>query len=238
MNTFYDSLQAIRARIDQAKAQVGRNDTVQLCAVSKAQSVDKIRLAYDAGQTVFGENYVQEALTKQTQLADCNIEWHFIGPIQSNKTQLIAQNFSWIHSVDRIKIAERLASARPAGLPPLNVCIQFNSSEESSKSGAGMEELTALAKAICALPALKLRGVMAIPAPTKEITQQRAQFKQVHQAYLTLQQQGFALDTLSIGMSDDFEAAIAEGATIVRIGSALFGARLYRNASTDNIMKA
>lgn len=227
MNTFYDSLQAIRTRIDQAKAQVGRNDTVQLCAVSKAQSVEKIRLAYAAGQTIFGENYLQEAMTKQAQLQDCAIEWHFIGPIQSNKTQLIAQHFAWVHSVDRLKIAERLANARPSNLPPLNVCIQFNSSEEASKSGAGMEELTALANAISTLPTLKLRGIMAIPAPSKEVSQQRAQFKRVHQAYLALQQQGFALDTLSIGMSDDFEAAIAEGATIVRIGSALFGARVY-----------
>lgn len=227
MNTFYDSLQAIHARIDQAKAQVGRNDTVQLCAVSKAQSAEKIRSAYEAGQTIFGENYVQEAISKQAQLQDCKIEWHFIGPIQSNKTQLIAQHFAWVHSVDRIKIAERLASARSSTMPPLNVCIQFNSSEEASKSGAGMHELTSLATAIKALPTLNLRGIMAIPAPSKDILQQRAQFKHVHQAYLALQQQGFVLDTLSIGMSDDFEAAIAEGATIVRIGSALFGARVY-----------
>lgn len=238
MNTFYDSLQAIRTRIDQAKTQVGRNDTVQLCAVSKAQSVEKMRLAYAAGQTVFGENYVQEAMTKQAQLQDCAIEWHFIGPIQSNKTQLIAQQFAWVHSVDRIKIAERLASARPSTLPPLNVCLQFNSSEEASKSGAGMDELTALANTISRLPSLKLRGIMAIPAPTKEVAQQHAQFKQVHQAFSALQQQGFALDTLSIGMSDDFEAAIAEGATIVRIGSALFGARGYPNTHTASSLTA
>lgn len=232
MNTFYDSLQAIHARIAQAKAQVGRNDTVQLCAVSKAQSAEKIRVAYEAGQTIFGENYVQEAIAKQAQLQDCTIEWHFIGPIQSNKTQLIAQHFAWVHSIDRIKIAERLASARPSTLPLLNVCIQINSSEEASKSGAGLNELVTLAKTISALPTLKLRGIMAIPAPTKDVAQQHAQFKQVHQAYLALQQQGFALDTLSIGMSDDFEAAIAEGATIVRIGSALFGARVYPQSST------
>ncbi|EUJ09922.1 pyridoxal phosphate enzyme, YggS family [Methylophilaceae bacterium 11] len=234
MNTFYDSLQAIHARIAQAKAQVGRNDTVQLCAVSKAQSVEKIRIAYEAGQTIFGENYLQEAIDKQAQLQDCAIEWHFIGPIQSNKTQAIAQHFAWAHSVDRIKIAERLANARGSQLPPLNVCIQINSSEESSKSGAGLSDIAVLAEVIRGLPALRLRGLMAIPAPTKDIAQQRAQFKQVHQAYLALQQQGFALDTLSIGMSDDFEAAIAEGATIVRIGSALFGARVYHPTNTTN----
>jgi len=234
MNTFYDSLQAIHARIAQAKAQVGRNDTVQLCAVSKAQSVEKIRIAYEAGQTIFGENYLQEAIDKQAQLRDCAIEWHFIGPIQSNKTQAIAQHFAWVHSVDRIKIAERLANARGSQLPPLNVCIQINSSEESSKSGAGLSDIAVLAEVIRGLPALRLRGLMAIPAPTNDIAQQHAQFKQVHQAYLALQQQGFALDTLSIGMSDDFEAAIAEGATIVRIGSALFGARVYHQTNTTN----
>ncbi|OYY48153.1 MAG: YggS family pyridoxal phosphate enzyme, partial [Methylophilales bacterium 28-44-11] len=218
MNTFYDSLQAIHARIAQAKAQVGRNDTVQLCAVSKAQSAEKMRLAYDAGQIIFGENYVQEAIAKQSQLQDCAIEWHFIGPIQSNKTQLIAQHFAWVHSVDRIKIAERLASARASSLAPLNVCIQINSSEEASKSGTDLVDMFALAKAITALPNLKLRGIMAIPAPTPDKTLQRQQFKQVYHAYLQMKQAGYAIDTLSIGMSEDFEVAIEEGATIVRIG--------------------
>lgn len=235
MNTFYDSLQAIHARIAQAKAQVGRNDTVQLCAVSKAQSAEKIRLAYEAGQTIFGENYVQEALTKQAELQDCNIEWHFIGPIQSNKTQLIAQHFVWVHSVDRIKIAERLAKARPDGMAPLNVCIQINSSEEASKSGASMDDVMALASSVSALPSLKLRGVMAIPAPTQDKTLQHQQFKQVHNAFMALQQAGYAVDTLSIGMSDDFEAAIAEGATIVRIGSAIFGTRPTPKHSSESI---
>ncbi len=229
MNTFYDSLQAIHARIAQAKAQVGRNDTVQLCAVSKAQSADKIRLAYEAGQTIFGENYVQEAIAKQLQLQDCAIEWHFIGPIQSNKTQLIAQHFAWVHSVDRVKIAERLASARASSLPPLNVCIQINSSEEASKSGTDIEEMVALAKAISVLPSLTLRGIMAIPAPTLDKALQHQQFQQVKQAYQQLKQAGYAIDTLSIGMSEDFEVAIEEGATIVRIGSAIFGARVYPN---------
>lgn len=227
MNTFYDSLQAIHARIAQAKAQVGRNDTVQLCAVSKAQSAEKIRNAFEAGQTIFGENYVQEAIAKQSLLQDCAIEWHFIGPIQSNKTQLIAQHFAWVHSVDRIKIAERLANSRPTDMPPLNVCIQINSSEEATKSGTGVEEMFALAQTITSMPTLKLRGVMAIPAPTPDKALQHQQFRRVHETFTMLQQQGYALDTLSIGMSDDFEAAIAEGATIVRIGSAIFGARQY-----------
>lgn len=235
MNTFYDSLQAIHARIAQAKAQVGRNDTVQLCAVSKAQSAEKIRLAYEAGQTIFGENYVQEAIAKQAELQDCDIEWHFIGPIQSNKTQLIAQHFDWVHSVDRVKVAERLANARPDGMPPINICIQINSSEEASKSGASSDEMFELAKAISALPPLKLRGVMAIPAPTQNKALQHQQFKQVHKAFTALQQAGFAVDTLSIGMSDDFEAAIAEGATIVRIGSAIFGARQTTKYSSESI---
>lgn len=227
MTALSDNLACIRQQITDAQARFQATQAVTLCAVSKAQPAAAIRAAYDAGQTVFGENYLQEALQKQAELEDCAIAWHFIGPIQSNKTQLIAQHFAWVHSVDRIKIAERLANARSSTMPPLNVCIQFNSSEEASKSGAGMDELTSLASVIKALPTLNLRGIMAIPAPSKDILQQRAQFKHVHQAYLALQQQGFALDTLSIGMSDDFEAAIAEGATIVRIGSALFGARVY-----------
>lgn len=235
MNTFYDSLQAIHARIAQAMAHVGRSDSVQLCAVSKGQSAEKIRQAYKAGQTIFGENYVQEAIAKQAELTDCNIEWHFIGPIQSNKTQLIAQHFAWVHSVDRVKIAERLANARPVGMPPLNVCIQINSSEEATKSGANMDELITLANTVSKLPSLKLRGVMAIPAPSKDIATQHHQFKQVHTAFMALQQSGYKVDILSIGMSDDFEVAIAEGATIVRIGSAIFGARPSSKSSAESI---
>ena len=225
MTIIADSLQAIHANILAAKLAANRQDTVQLLAVSKAQTAEKVREAYLVGQTAFGENYVQEAINKQALLEDCNIEWHFIGPIQSNKTQLIAQHFAWVHSVDRLKVAERLASARPVNIPPLNVCIQINSSDETSKSGVDIASQRMLAEAINALPTLKLRGVMAIPAPTKDLAKQRAQFKIVKDAYLELQHCGFKLDTLSIGMSDDYVAAIQEGATMVRIGSAIFGAR-------------
>jgi pyridoxal phosphate enzyme (YggS family) len=174
---------------------------------------------------MFGENYLQEALEKQAQLIDLPIEWHFIGPIQSNKTQLIAQNFAWVHSVDRLKIAQRLNDARPATLPPLQVCLQLNVSNEESKSGVAQLELETLAEAFSNLPRLKLRGLMAIPAPTNDENKQRAQFKQVRECYDALRAKGFALDTLSIGMSDDYLIAIEQGSTIVRIGSALFGAR-------------
>ena len=229
MNTFDNTLQAIHARINHAKTQVGRNDTVRLCAVSKAQDANQIRLAYEAGQKIFGENYLQEAISKQALLNDCKIEWHFIGPIQSNKTQLIAQHFDWVQSVDRLKIAQRLSVARPDNLEPLNICLQFNSSNEDTKSGAQLNDLIELAQAVQSLPNIKLRGIMAIPAPTKDYNSQRAQFKIVKEAYDTLLKYNSALDTLSIGMSDDFEAAIAEGATIVRIGSAIFGDRPTKN---------
>jgi PLP dependent protein len=229
MSTISDSLQAIQATIVAAKLSAKRTDAVHLLAVSKAQSADKLRAAYLAGQRLFGENYVQEAISKQAELDDLAIEWHFIGPIQSNKTALIAQHFDWVHSVDRLKIAQRLNEARPANLPPLNVCIQINSSEEGSKSGVDIGLQSMLAKGISTMPNLRLRGVMAIPAPTQDFAKQRAQFKIVADAYKNLQQQGFEqgfkLDTLSIGMSDDYVAAIQEGATIVRIGSAIFGSR-------------
>lgn len=225
MNIIANSLQVIQANILQAKVSAGRQDDVKLLAVSKAQSAECLREAYLAGQTAFGENYVQEALNKQALLEDCNIEWHFIGPIQSNKTQLIAQHFSWVHSVDRLKIAQRLASSRPISLPPLNICIQINSSNEASKSGVQIQMLESLANEITKLPNLKLRGLMAIPAPTSNISKQHLQFKAVKAAFMQLQQNGFDIDTLSIGMSDDYVAAIQEGATIVRIGSAIFGPR-------------
>jgi len=226
MNTLAERLQAIHARITQAKSRIGRNDTVQLCAVSKAQDATKIRLAYAAGQRIFGENYVQEAIEKQALLQDCAIEWHFIGPIQSNKTGLIAEHFDWVHSVDRLKIAQRLSQSRSPDRPPLNICLQLNSSGEDSKSGVAKEALLPLAHAVKALPNISLRGIMAIPAPVAGDAAQCAQFQVVNQAYIALQQAGFPLDTLSIGMSDDFEAAITEGATIVRIGAALFGPRI------------
>lgn len=225
MTTISNRLQDILATIQLAQASSQFAQSVKLVAVSKAQQASAIREAYQAGQTIFGENYLQEALDKQAQLTDLNIEWHFIGPIQSNKTQLISQNFSWVHSVDRLKIAQRLNEARPTDLPPLQVCIQVNISNEDTKSGVLPEDLTALAAEIQKLPKLKLRGLMAIPAPTHDINQQIAQFKRVRQCYDALLEKGFALDTLSIGMSEDYPVAIAQGATFVRIGSALFGAR-------------
>ena len=225
MVTIIDSLQAIQATIVAAKLAANRTDDVHLLAVSKAQPAEKLRTAYLAGQTMFGENYVQEAINKQAELQDCNISWHFIGPIQSNKTNLISQHFAWVHSVDRLKIAQRLNDARPADMPPLNVCIQINSSDELSKGGVDIGLQGMLAKEISAMPRLKLRGLMAIPAPTKDLAKQHAQFKIVADAFKSLQQQGFDLDTLSVGMSDDYVAAIQEGATIVRIGSAIFGSR-------------
>ena len=225
MTIIADSLQAIQANIRTARAAANRTDAVTLLAVSKAQTADKLRTAYLAGQRAFGENYVQEAINKQAELSDCTIEWHFIGPIQSNKTALIAQHFDWVHSVDRLKIATRLNEARPQNAAPLNVCIQMNSSDEDSKSGVDIASLAILATEISAMPHLKLRGIMAIPAPTKDLAKQHAQFKIVADAFKNLQKQGFELDTLSIGMSDDYVAAIHEGATIVRIGSALFGLR-------------
>ncbi len=225
MTIIADSLQAIQANIRAACLTANRTDAVKLLAVSKAQTADKLRTAYLAGQHAFGENYVQEAINKQAELSDCAIEWHFIGPIQSNKTTLIAQHFDWVHSVDRLKIAARLNEARPQNAAPLNVCIQINSSDEASKSGVDMDTLAIFATEINAMPRLKLCGIMAIPAPTKDLAKQRVQFKIVADALKNLQQQGFELDTLSIGMSDDYVAAIHEGATIVRIGSALFGSR-------------
>ncbi len=234
MTIIADSLQAVNTNILQATKQANRQGVVKLLAVSKSQTAEKLRAAYLAGQTDFGENYVQEAILKQALLTDCHINWHFIGPIQSNKTQLIAQHFSWVQSVDRLKIAQRLSKARAEHLPPLNICIQVNSSNEASKSGVPLADLDALAKEIVQLPKLKLRGLMAIPAPTPDITQQRAQFKAVKQAFTQLQQSGVDIDTLSIGMSGDYMAAIAEGATIVRIGAAIFGARPIKHNTNES----
>jgi PLP dependent protein len=222
MTTISERLQAICNSI---KTVAHANSSVTLVAVSKTQPATVIREAFLAGQVQFGENYLQECLQKQAELTDLAIEWHFIGPIQSNKTQEIAQHFSWVHSVDRIKIAQRLNNARPAHLPPLQVCIQTNISNENTKSGVSIDEIEALAAAFSSLPRLTLRGLMAIPAPSTEIETQRAQFRSVKKAYDSLINQGFKLDTLSIGMSDDYLIAIEEGATIVRIGSKIFGSR-------------
>ena len=200
--------------------------SVQLLAVSKTQPAEALRRAFHAGQRRFGESYVQEALTKLEQLGDCPLEWHFIGPLQSNKTKHIAAHFDWVHSIDRFKIAERLNDQRPPGLPPLNVCLQVNISGERTKSGVALAELADLAAAVHALDRLRLRGLMAIPAPCADFEAQRRPFRALREALEALNAQlGLTLDTLSMGMSDDLEAAVAEGATMVRIGTAIFGER-------------
>ncbi|MFT0517922.1 YggS family pyridoxal phosphate-dependent enzyme [Pseudomonas faucium] len=225
MSTIADNLSALAKRIDTAARAVGRDPaSVQLLAVSKTKPASAIREIHAAGVRDVGENYLQEALNKQGELRDLPLIWHFIGPIQSNKTKAIAEHFDWVHSVDRLKIAQRLSEQRPAGLPALNICLQVNVSGEASKSGCAPTDLPALANAVAALPNLRLRGLMAIPEPTDDRAEQEAAFASLRQ----LQEQlGLGLDTLSMGMSHDLEAAIAQGATWVRIGTALFGARSY-----------
>lgn len=228
MTTIAERMQAVRRNIDEAARSAGRSpESVRLLAVSKTHACELIREAFAAGQTCFGENYVQEALDKIATLNDLSIEWHFIGPIQSNKTRPIAESFDWVHGVDRLKIAQRLNEARPEPLAPLNICLQVNVSNEASKSGCAPEEAAELAQAVAAMPRLKLRGLMAIPEPTGDVALQHRRFKMLAQLRDALNAQGFALDTLSMGMSDDYPAAIAEGSTIVRVGTAIFGARHY-----------
>ena len=198
---------------------------ILLLAVSKTIPAERIAEAHAAGQRAFGENHVQEAVEKITVLATLPLDWHFIGPIQSNKTRLISQHFGWVHGVERERIAERLNAARPEGMAPLNVCIQVNVSGEASKSGVAPGDEVKLAEAIARLPRLRLRGLMAIPEPTADVMLQRRRFALLRELKDRLRARGHALDTLSMGMSDDFEAAILEGATIVRIGTAIFGAR-------------
>jgi pyridoxal phosphate enzyme (YggS family) len=229
MTTISERMQAIRRGIAKAAQEAGRNpESVALLAVGKAHPDTALREAFEASQRAFGESYLQEALDKMAALADLPLEWHFIGPVQSNKTRPIAEHFDWVHGVDRLKIAQRLSEARPQQLPPLNVCVQINVSGEASKSGCPPQEAPILARTVAALPRLRLRGLMAIPAPSPDITNQRRQFRMVRELYDTLRSDGMMLDTLSMGMSDDFPAAIAEGATIVRIGSAIFGPRQTR----------
>lgn len=228
MSTIADNLSTLADRIRSAAQAAGRDPgQVRLLAVSKTKPAATIREVYAAGVRDVGENYLQEALAKQLELTDLPLTWHFIGPIQSNKTRAIAEHFDWVHSVDRLKIAQRLSEQRPAGLPALNVCVQVNVSGEASKSGCNPDELPALAQAIAALPHLKLRGLMAIPEPTDDPAAQAAAFARVRQLQDSL---NLGLDTLSMGMSHDLEAAIAQGATWVRIGTALFGARDYGQA--------
>jgi len=225
MSTIEKNIAKVGTRIREAAQAVDRDPAkVGLLAVSKTQPASAIRGAFAAGARDFGENYLQEALDKQADLTDLPLVWHFIGPIQSNKTKPIAEHFDWVHSVDRLKIAQRLSDQRPAELPPLNICLQVNVSGEASKSGCAPEELNHLAQAVAAMPRLHLRGLMCIPAPSDDPAEQRAAFARLR---MLRDELPLELDTLSMGMSQDLEAAIAEGATWVRIGTALFGARDY-----------
>lgn len=222
-----ERLSQLHAAIRDAECAAGRTPGgVQLLAVSKTKPSGDIAAVYLAGQRHFGESYVQEALDKQRALAHFNITWHFIGPLQSNKTKPIAEKFAWVHSVDRLKIAQRLSEQRPSHLPPLNVCLQVNISQENSKSGVSLSELPELIAAVKDLPHLKLRGVMAIPAPENDYEKQRIPYRKLQEFVQRLRMP--ELDTFSFGMSSDLQAAIAEGSTLVRIGTALFGERQYR----------
>lgn len=229
MNFIADNLQALRQRIDKACATSGRApESVQLLAVSKKFDAATVALAAAAGQTNFGENYLQEGLDKIAALSQQHLRWHFIGPVQSNKTRGLAEQFDWVHSVDRLKIAQRLSEQRPAHLPPLNICVQVNISGEDSKSGCSVSETLTLCQAVATLPRLRLRGLMAIPAPVAPGTDARAPFRALRELFEQARNVtglGAGFDTLSAGMSDDLEAAIAEGSTMVRIGTAIFGSR-------------
>lgn len=228
MATITSKLQLVQSRIEQACSKVDRPaDGVTLLAVSKTFPAADVRQAFEAGQRRFGENYVQEAVDKIAELADLRsqIEWHLIGPLQSNKTRVVAEHFDWVQSVDRLKIAQRLSEQRPAHLPPLQVCIQVNTSGEDSKSGVDPAEALALARAVAQLPHLRLRGVMALPAPSSDASTQHQALKKIREVFDELRHQGLTLDTLSMGMSADLENAVEQGSTMVRIGTALFGQR-------------
>jgi len=230
MGSIGSNLQEVKRRIASACAEAGRDaHGVTLLAVSKTFSAEAVREAHAAGQREFGENYVQEGLAKIEALADlrAGLEWHLIGPLQSNKTRPVAETFDWVHSVERLKIAERLAAQRPASLPPLQVCLQVNISGETSKSGLAPGEVVAVARLVAALDPrrLMLRGLMAIPEPAGDVAAQREPHRALRELLGAVNDQGLALDTLSIGMSTDLEAAILEGATLVRVGSAIFGSR-------------
>lgn len=226
MTTISANLQAVRARIAAAAELAGRAvGEVLVLAASKTFPAERIREAVAAGQRAFGENYVQEGLAKIGALDDLALEWHFIGPLQSNKTRPVAEHFDWVHGIERLKIAERLSAARGAGRPPLQVCIQVNVSGEASKSGVSPADTATLAHAVAGLPNLRLRGLMAIPEPTDDLALARRRFAMLRELRDGLNRGGLSLDTLSMGMSDDLEAAILEGATIVRIGTAIFGDR-------------
>jgi pyridoxal phosphate enzyme (YggS family) len=232
MSIIAGNLQAVEATItDAVKASERARNDVQLLAVSKTFPAQAVLDAMAAGQLAFGENYLQEALDKIASVVqaqpDAAVEWHFIGPIQSNKTRPIAASFAWVHTVERLKIAQRLSEQRPPELGPLNICLQVNISGEASKSGASPDDLPALAREVAQLPNLRLRGLMAIPEPTTDVAEQRAAFARVRVLFDALRAEGLEMDTLSMGMSGDLTPAIAEGATIVRVGSAIFGKRDY-----------
>ena len=228
MSAIVSNLQAVRQRIVEAAKAAGRNpDGIQLLAVSKTWPLDSVLIAAGAGQRAFGENYVQEGTDKAIATQERDLEWHFIGPLQSNKSRPVAEHFAWVHSIDRLKIAERLSAQRPAGLPPLQVCVQVNVSGEASKSGCTLADAPRLCQALNRLPGLQLRGLMAIPEASDELERQRAPFRQLRELFEHLRAGGLPLDTLSMGMSHDLEAAVAEGATLVRIGTAIFGERNY-----------
>jgi pyridoxal phosphate enzyme (YggS family) len=223
-----DQLKSIRKQISTAEHTYAREPaSVQLLAVSKTKPASAIEEAYACGQRAFGENYAQELLEKAEALKDLDIEWHYIGPLQSNKTKIIAEHAGWMHSIDREKIARRISEQRSSALPPLNICLQVNISGEESKSGVSPDELPALAHAVSRLPNIRLRGIMALPAPSPDIGEQRAAFAAVRGLFEQLRREGLDIDTLSMGMTGDLEAAIAEGSTMVRIGTAIFGARDY-----------
>ncbi|MGD9386901.1 MAG: YggS family pyridoxal phosphate-dependent enzyme [Gammaproteobacteria bacterium] len=219
-------LATVRARIAAAALAAGRDPAgIRLVGVSKRQPAAAIRAAVEAGLTDLGENFVQEAVGKMDALGPLDARWHFIGALQSNKTAAVAARFDWVQSVDRAKLAERLSRQRPAELPPLNVCLQVHIGDEASKAGLPMPEVPELARRVAGLPRLRLRGLMAVPPPETDPARQRAWCRQLAGLYAALQQDGLELDTLSMGMSDDLEAAVAEGATMVRIGTAIFGPR-------------
>lgn len=231
MISIADSFKGVREHIKLASEAAQRPvEQINLLAVSKTRSVEEVKELALLGQTSFGENYLQEALEKIEALKSFNLEWHFIGPIQSNKTRPIAENFNWVHSVDRLKIAQRLSDQRPAELEPINLCLQVNISREESKAGCLPEEAVELALAISTLPNIRLRGLMAIPEATDDPGIQRQRFSDVQALQHVINAQGGQLDTLSMGMSGDLDAAIAEGATIVRVGTALFGPRNYNQS--------
>ena len=231
MGVIGDNLQAVRARIAAAAIAAGRDPaSAGLLAVSKTFGAEAVMAARAAGQRAFGESYVQEAVEKIATVADPGIEWHFIGPLQSNKTRLVAEHFDWVHSVSSLRIARRLSEQRPASRGPMSICLQVNVSGEASKAGVSEAELPALASEVATLPGLRLRGLMCIPAPAEGFAAQRAPFAELARMLQRLHGAGMDVDTLSMGMSDDLEAAVAQGATVLRVGTALFGARPAKDA--------